>query len=248
MTGEKIFGCELLFLKIKSLILCRLQVNLQKSGFWYLNFYTFTIAKMTTRKTTTGYKVTIDIDEWQEKFDFYEDVKVCFKNCCRGYDLDKITSDFSLDELEIDFLLWKITKKELKEERYRHDEEYFKELEDYKKNYQVVWLSIGEHSQFSIWYGDDGIMLVDNDASNEFIQELVKELENWFNGWIYCIGIYEPEKFTSDENWRKLTVWNYIDGQGWFFEPEEALNSLPDYAGEIIKDTETERFEEFERC
>ena len=60
---------------------------------------------MTTRKTTTGYKVTIDIDQWQEKFDFYEDVKVCFKDVCRGYDLDKITSDFSLDELEIDFLL-----------------------------------------------------------------------------------------------------------------------------------------------
>ena len=204
--------------------------------------------KMTTRKTTTGYRVTLDIDTWQEKFDFYEDVKVCFKPVLRGYDLDKITSDFALDELEIDFLLGKISKKQLKEERYWHDEDYFKNLENYKKNYQVVWLSIGEHSQFSVWYGDDWVMLVEKDASNEFIRELVKELDAWFNGWIYCIGVYEPEKFTSDENWRKLIVWNYVDWQGGYFNPELAFESLPDYAGEIIKESESERFEEFERC
>lgn len=93
---------------------------------------------MTTRKTTTGYKVTIDLDEWQEKFDFYEDVKVCFKPVLRGYNLDEITSDFKLDELEIDYLLGKISKKELKEERYWHDDEYFKELDGYKKKYEVV--------------------------------------------------------------------------------------------------------------
>lgn len=203
---------------------------------------------MTTRKTTTGYKVTIDFDTWQEKFDYYEDVKVCFKPVLRGYDLDNITSDFKLDELEIDFLLGKISKKQLKEERYWNGEDYFKNLENYKKNYQVVWLSIGEHSQFSIWYGDDGVMLVEKDASNEFIRELVKELDAWFNGWIYCIGVYEPEKFTSDENWRKLIVWNYVDWQGGYFNPELAFESLPDYAGEIIKESESERFEEFERC
>ena len=204
---------------------------------------------MTTRKTTNGYKVTIDFDQWQEKFDFYEDVKVCFKDVLRGYDLDNITSDFKLDELEIDFLLGKISKKELKEERYWHDDSYFKELENYKKNYQVVGLSIGEHSQFAIGYGDDGVMLVDKDASPEFIQELVKELENWFNGWIYCVSVYAPVKFTSDEFiQRHVTYYEYVDGQGGYFNYEDALNSLPDYAGEIIKDSETERFEEFERC
>lgn len=204
---------------------------------------------MTTRKTTTGYKVTIDIDQWQEKFDFYEDVKVCFKDCLRGYDLDNITSDFKLDELEINFLLGKISKKELKEERYWHDDSYFKELENYKKNYQVVWLSIGKHSQFSIWYGDDWVMLVEKDATPEFIHELVKELENWFNGWIYCVWVYEPEKFTSEKNESSEVIyWNYIDWQGGYFEPEEALNNLPEYAGEIIKESESERFEEFERC
>jgi hypothetical protein len=93
---------------------------------------------MTTRKTTTGYRVTIDFDQWQEKFDFYEDVKVCFKNVSRDYTLDEITQDFKLDDLEIDYLLGKITKKELKEERYWHGDEYFKELDGYKKDYQVV--------------------------------------------------------------------------------------------------------------
>lgn len=204
---------------------------------------------MTTRKTTTGYRVTLDIDTWQEKFDYYEDVKVCFKPVLRGYDLDNITSDFKLDELEIDFLLGKISKKELKDERCWHGESYFNELENYKKNYQVVWLSIGEHSQFSIWYGDDWVMLVEKDASPEFIDELVKELENWFNGWIYCIGVYEPEKFRSEKNDSSELIYrNYIDGQGGYFNPELAFESLPYYAGEIIKESESEHFEEFERC
>ena len=45
-----------------------------------------------------------------------------------------------------------------------------------------------------------------------------------------------------------LIHWDYVDGQGGYFEPEEALNNLPDYAGEIIKESESESFEEFERC
>ena len=221
---------------------------MQNQAVWF-EFLYFILMKMTTRKTTTGYRVTLDIDTWQEKFDYYEDVKVCFKPVLRGYDLDNITSDFKLDELEIDFLLGKISKKQLKEERYWNGEDYFKNLENYKKNYQVVWLSIGEHSQFSIWYGDDGVMLVEKDATPEFIHELVKELGDWFNWRIYRVDVYEPITFKSEEFIpRKLTYWEYVDGQGWFFEPEEALKSLPDYAGEIIKESESERFEEFERC
>lgn len=204
---------------------------------------------MTTRKTTTGYKVTIDFDQWQEKFDYYEDVKVCFKPVLRGYNLDDITSDFKLDELEIDYLLGKISKKELKEERYWRGDEYFKELDGYKKNYEVVGLSIGEHSQFSIWYGDDGVMLVEKDASQEFIKTLVEELGNWFNWRIYRVDVYEATNYINENNGeRDLIHWEYVDGQSGYFNPEDALNSLPDYAGEIIKESESERFEEFERC
>lgn len=203
---------------------------------------------MTTRKTTTGYKVTIDIDQWQEKFDYYEDVKVCFKPVLRGYDLDNITSNFKLDELEIDYLLGKISKKELKEECYWHSDDYFKELDGYKKKYEVVGLSIGEHSQFSIWYGDDGIMLVEKDTSPELIETLVNELGAWFNWRIYRVDVYKPVTFKSEEFLpRKLTYWERVDGQGGYFNHEDALNNLPDYAGEIIKESETERFEDIER-
>ena len=203
---------------------------------------------MSTRKTTTGYKVTIDFDQWQEKFDFYEDVKVCFKPVLRGYNLDDITSDFKLDELEIDYLLGKISKKELKEERYWHGDEYFKELDGYKKKYEVVGLSIGEHSQFSIWYGDDWIMRVEKNTSPELIHEFVKEFGDRFNWQIYRVDVYEPITFKSEEFLpRKLTYWERVDGQGGYFKLEDALDSLPDYAGEIIKDTETDRFEDIER-
>lgn len=204
---------------------------------------------MTTRKTTTGYKVTVDFDELQEKFDFYEDAKVCFKNVSRDYNLKKITEDFDLADWEIDYLLGKVTRDELEEYDVCLSEDAFKVLDGYKKDYQVVWLSFGEHSNIYIGYGDDGIMLVEKSASPEFIDELRKNLNAWFNGWIYCIGVYEPEKFTSEDFIpRSLIVWNYVDWQGGYFEPEEALNSLPDYAGEIIKESESERFNEFERC
>lgn len=199
---------------------------------------------MTTRKTTTGYKVTIDIDQWQEKFDFYEDVKVCFKPVSRDYRLDKITENFELSEVEIDYLLGNATKEELED----YTEEHIKELEDYKNKYEVVWLSFGEHSQISIWYGDDGIMLVEKNTSPELIHEFVKELGAWFNWRIYRVDVYEPQKFTSEDTEDKLIYWNYVDGQGGYFEPEEALNSLPDYAGEIIKESENETSLEFERC
>ena len=203
---------------------------------------------MTTRKTTTGYKVTIDFDQWQEKFDYYEDVKVCFKNVSRDYVLDGITEDFRLANWEIDYLLGNVTKKEvLENETYTSDED-FEVLDGYKKDFEVVWLSFGEHSQISIGYGDDGVMLVEKGSSPEFINELRKNLNAWFNWRIYRVDIYEPQKFTSEDTEDVLIYWNYVDWQGGYFEPEEALNSLPEYAGEIIKESESERFEEFERC
>ena len=101
-------------------------------------FLYFYYMQMNTRKTTTGYKVTIDFDQWQEKFDYYEDVKVCFKNVSRDYTLDGITEDFRLANWEIDYLLGNVTKKEvLENETYTSDED-FKVLDGYKKDYQVV--------------------------------------------------------------------------------------------------------------
>lgn len=93
---------------------------------------------MTTRKTTTGYKVTIDFDQWQEKFDFYEDVKVCFKNVSRDYTLDEITQDFKLDDWQVDYLLGNITKKQVLEDDVCRSDEDFKELDEYKSKYEVV--------------------------------------------------------------------------------------------------------------
>lgn len=203
---------------------------------------------MSTRKTTTGYKVTIDFDQRQEKFDFYEDVKVCFKNVSRDYTLDEITQDFKLDDWQIDYLLGNITKKQVLEDDVCRSDEDFEELDGYKKDYQVVWLSFGEHSNIHIWFGDDGVMLAPKDANMEFIEELVKELDAWMNWRIYRVDVYEPVTFKSEELVpRKLTYWEWVDGQGGYFNHEDALSNLPDYAGKIIKESETERFEDIER-
>jgi len=204
---------------------------------------------MTTRKTTTGYKVTIDYDQWQEKFDYYEDVKVCFKDVSRNYNLNGVTSDFKLYDWQIEYLLGEKSKDELLEDDIYRTDEDFKELDEYKSNYEVVGLSFGEHSNIHIWFGNDGVMLVEKDASMSFIEELVKELDAWMNWRIYRIDVYEPVTFKSEEFIpRKLTYYDYVDGQGGYFDYQAALDSLPDYAGEIIKDTETERFDDIERC
>lgn len=203
---------------------------------------------MSTRKTTTGYKVTIDFDQWQEKFDFYEDVKVCFKNVSRDYALDRVTEDFRLDDWEIDYLLGKKTRQEVLDEDVFRSDEDFEVLDGYKKDYQVVWLSFGEHSNIHIWFGDDGVMLAPKDANMEFIEELVKELDAWMNWRIYRVDVYAPITFKSEEFVpRKLTYWEWVDGQGGYFDFEEALNSLPEYAGKIIKESESEHFEDIER-
>ena len=200
---------------------------------------------MTTRKTTTGYKVTVDFEDWCETFDFYEDVKVCFKPLSREYRLDHVTTNFELCDVEIDYLLGKATKEDLED----FTDEHIDELDRYKKDYTVVWLSFNEHSLISIWYGDDGVMLVEKDATPEFIHELVKELDSWMNWRIYRVDVYEATHYINENNGeRDLIHWEYVDGQGWYFKLEDALDSLPDYAGEIIEDSESEHFEEFEWC
>mgnify|MGYP003408482280 FL=1 len=123
---------------IRVLILYGLHLQAVKIKALTLLFILLLHAKMSTRKTTTGYKVTIDVDQWQEKFDFYEDVKVCFKNVSRDYALDRITEDFRLANWEIDYLLGKKTRQEvLDDDVYRSDED-FEVLDGYKKDYQVV--------------------------------------------------------------------------------------------------------------
>lgn len=200
---------------------------------------------MLTRKTTTGYRVAVANEDFQESFDFYSDALVCFKNISREYDLKKVCRDFSLEDWEIDYLLGEVSKQKAMEDDIWRTEEDFIRLDEMKKNYQIIWLSFGEHSQIYIGYGDDGVMLIEKwvDAKSYF-----DELNAWMNWRIYRIDVYEPQKFTSEDTDAELTYWEYVDWGTGYFDIEEALNSLPDYAGEIIKDSESERFEEFERC
>lgn len=55
--------------KIKGLIPCRLPIgNLQKSGFWYLNFYTFTSINMKNEKLELKSVFELSPDEMQELY------------------------------------------------------------------------------------------------------------------------------------------------------------------------------------
>lgn len=62
-------GCEKSPLRIKGLIPCRLPIgNLQKSGFWYLEFYTFTSINMKNEKLEIKSVYELSPDEMEELY------------------------------------------------------------------------------------------------------------------------------------------------------------------------------------
>lgn len=75
---------------------------------------------MTNRKTTNGYKVDIDIDQWQGDFWDYFDFDLCCKDVSRDY---KLPNTLDLAELEIDYLLNQKTKEEIMDEYYTTETE-----------------------------------------------------------------------------------------------------------------------------
>lgn len=65
------------------------------------------------------------------------------------------------------------------------------------------------------------------------------------NWRIYCVWVYESKVFTSEDG-EKIKRWDYLDGDNRFFNYDDAINSLPDYVWEIIKETESENFRVYE--
>lgn len=189
---------------------------------------------MTTRTTTKNYKVELDFDDFKESFEFYTGYDFAFKDV--GYDW------------EIDYMLGNKSKKEIIEEE-DVDENDFVGLDKLKNEYNIVGLSFGDHSNVYIWYGNDGILFARKDDSMETIDHLVKCLNARFNWRIYRISIYEPKEYVNKENCEDSVIhWDYVDGGTGFFSQDEALESIPSTFGEIRKETESERFNEFERC
>lgn len=202
---------------------------------------------MVTRKTTKNYKVELDFDVFQESFEFYTGYDFAFKDVSRNYNLPK-AGGIEYYDWEIDYMLGNKSKKEIIEEE-DVDENDFVRLDELKNEYNIVGLSFGDHSNVYIWYWNDGILFAGKDDSMETIDLLVKKLDSRFNWWIYRIAIYEPKEYVNKENCEDSVIyWDYVDGCTGFLSQDEALESIPDTFGEIRKETESERFDEFERC
>lgn len=202
---------------------------------------------MVTRTTTKNYKVEIDFDDFQESFEFYTGYDFAFKDVSRNYSLPE-TGGVKYYDWEIDYMLGNKSKKEIIEEEDVEEIDFVR-LDELKNEYNIVGLSFGDHSNVYIWYGNDGILFAGKDDNMETIDHLVKCLNARFNWRIYRISIYEAKEYVNKENCEDSVIhWDYVDWCTGFFSQDEALESIPSTFGEIRKETESERFNEFERC
>lgn len=202
---------------------------------------------MTNRKTTNGYKVDIDIDQWQGDFWDYFDFDLCCKDVSRNY---KLPNTLNMEDWKIDYILWNKTKEEIKDEDVYTTDDDFIILDKLKEEFNIVWLSFYDHSQiwfnsYDRWNGYDAVVIFDKDTTEEQQKRFLEEVNAWMNWRIYCVWIYESKVFTSEDG-EKIKRWDYIDGDNRFFNYDDAINSLPDYVWEIIKETESENFRAYE--
>lgn len=202
---------------------------------------------MTNRKTTNGYKVEIDVDQWQEDFGFYFDFDLCCKDVSRDY---KLPNTLNMEDRKIDYILWNKTKEEIKDEDVYTTDDDFIILDKLKEEFNIVWISFYDHSQiwfvdYVLWREYDGFLVFEKDITEEQQKRFLKEVNAWMNWRLYCVWIYESKVFTSEDG-EKIKRWDYIDGWNRFFEYDDAINSLPDYVWEIIKETESEKFRVYE--
>lgn len=198
---------------------------------------------MTTRKTTNGYKVRIILDDWYWDFYEYSGIQVTFKNISRDYDFWKI-AQLELEDWEIDYLLGNIDKQTILDEDVFKTEDDFTELDKMKNDFQVVWLSFGEHSNVYIWFGNDWIMLANKEDTMEDIEKYIDMLNARFNWRIYRVDIYEPIEYTTTEpNHDKIIYRDFVDGCGGYRDHKQAIEELPEFVWKIIDETETDRDE-----
>lgn len=200
---------------------------------------------MTTRTTSNSYKVTIELDERCGNFSDYDTGEFCLKDVSRDY---KLPNDLNLADWEIDYLINGLSLEDVDD--YYTDEDV-KRLDELKSNKILVWLTFYDYGGGCIcvknyeWHrGYDGIMILD-----KWDEDIAKSVLEHFNarltGEIYYVWIYESKTFTSEDG-EQVKRWDYIDGVWWFMSYEDAKDSLPDYVGELIDDTESERFEMYE--
>lgn len=202
---------------------------------------------MTNRKTTNGYKVDIDIDQWQGDFWDYFDFDLCCKDVSRDY---KLPNTLNMEDWKIDYIAGNKTKEEIEDEDVFIKDDDFIILDKLKDEFKIVWLSFYDHSQiwfnsYDRWNGYDAVVIFDKDTTEEQQKIFLEEINSWMNWRIYCVWVYESKIFTSEDG-EKIKRWDYIDGDNRFFNYDDAINSLPDYVWEIIKDTESENFRTYE--
>jgi hypothetical protein len=77
---------------------------------------------------------------------------------------------------------------------------------------------------------------------------LLKSFKAWMAGEIYCVSIYEPKYYSSEEWDGRIRYWEYIDGWTGFIDYEDAKNSLPDYVWELQDESDCDNWNEFEFC
>ena len=227
-------------------------------------------------KTDKGYKVVVDYIDWyysrRDIRDYYaldeEWVYICYP---WDRELREIM-DLDIPREWVQRLLWRRTTEQyenkenlprwdwsLDEDELKEQEEYYlQKYGEYEKEYEIrpfyiSYYGSGEYRvQFCEWHEWAWVMLIKRREGGQ-----QKETEFWariFETYIeWCFmytQIYSPHQAEFVEwNYSKnhsITYYDYEDWEIFCLDEESAINWIPEYAGKILKETESEDFKSFE--
>lgn len=149
----------------------------------------------------------------------------------------------------------------LDEEELKEQEEYYlKEYWKYEKEYEIRPFYISYYGswnyrvQFCESHEAAWMMLIKRrkggqQKSTEF---WAKVFENYIEWCFMYVQVYSPHKaFFADAEWNlkekySITYYDYEDGDIFCFDEDSAIDWIPEYAGKILPETESQHFESFE--
>lgn len=177
--------------------------------------------------------------------------------------------DLPIDDEGLDYLLYRDCSQEEYKQKILRDYRWFdyeeRDLEylnsrwgSYEKDYEIRPFYISYYGwwnyrvQFCEAHEAQWMILIKRrkiwtKAAEEIIKKTFEHYVEW--DFLY-VQVYSPHdayfaegEFRS-QNW--ITFWDYEDGGIYYMDEDEALSTIPDYAWEIIKETENMDFEAFE--
>lgn len=147
------------------------------------------------------------------------------------------------------------------EEEYKEQEEfYLQRYWQYEKDYEIRPFYISYYGswnyrvQFCTAEEATWMMLIKRrKIGTKAAEEIWKKCFETYIEWCFMyVQVYSPHKaYFADAEWNlkekySITYYDYEDGDIFCLDEDAAIDWIPDYAGKILPETETQHFDSFE--